>query len=580
MSPTPVQASDPSRYTPPPPTTDQLRPGETLAEFAARHQLSVQAVREANASLLQTVNNDRRHHEPGLTESQALAGADLTVPPPPMSVTEDPLTSDFNPTYPSSNSEYTVGADGQTVGGAVTWNPGDGSVKVTGSQIATPPGQTDQSLVQYQVRQDTAVAYGQTNKDGNTEFTVEAQVSTSASVSASSETRRGPVEGEFSTGEGLRARYKVTLPGENQTPEAAASVNPFDPTTIPVGATVTMDAQAFTQTDLAGSFRNIATATSIVEAEGASYSVTRVDEHNIRVTMGPNEAIEAYNGVGVSTDIATAMLGRQDSLGGSFVNTAQFDLSNPDGQAAYAHFVATGEVAHQTPGVSDVAQIGRIDYSSQTRAKFELGPVTADLAGAQNTGSRVDVTYPDGSYTSTIQLQYSGNVPLQVSQSFDTAGNEIVSERSYQFTVNTDHQVDLSWWDNLLGRSDAEAEASLENSHAQLLNAALTGDSSGNGPVQPGKQHVITFTEAQMTAFNAQTRAAGETNPSGDPFDLMVGGQNGQPVASNLDFAVAWARNLGNSDYGFAERLFTISQSTDGDLRNGATPIDATVEVK
>lgn len=581
MSPTPsIQRTEPAQYVPPPPTTDQLRPGETLQQFADRHQVSVQAVREANAPLLASVNNDRRHYDPGLTESQALAGVTLDVPSPALSVGTDPVGSDFNPNYPSPNSEYTVGADGQTVGGAVTWNPGDGSIKVTGSQIVTPPGQTDTSAVQFEARRDTAVTLGQVNKDGNTEFTVEVQFTDSASVAASAKTGKGTIEGEVGAGYGTRARYKVVLPGENQSPEAAARVNPFDPTTIPVGATVTMDGQAFTQTSLEGSFRHIGIKHGLTEASGASYSVTRVDANSVRVTMGPNQAVEAFNGIGVTTEIATAMLGRQDNLGFSSVSTATFDLSNPDGQAAYAHFVGTGDVAYQTPGVSDVAQIGRLDYSSQTRAQLELGPLSADLAGAQNTGSRVDITYPDGSYTSVIQLQYSGNVPLQITQRFDAAGNEVMSERQYQFTVNTDHTVDLSWWDNLLGSSDADAERSLEQSHAQLLNGALTGDFSGNGPVQPGKKVTITFNETQMSQFLEQTRATGEANTSSDPFDLLAGGQNGMPPATTLDFAVSWARNLGNSDYGFAERLFTISQNADGDVRNGASPIEATVEVK
>ena len=582
MSP-PVERTQPT-YTPPPPpppAQDQLRTGETLQQFAARHQVSEQAVREANAPLIASVANDLRHHEPGMTLSEGLAGTTLDVPAPSMSVTTDPVGSDFNPNYPSPNSEYTAGADGRTVGGAVTWNPGDGSVKVTGSQIATPPGQTDTSPVQYQARRDTAVTLGQVNKDGNTEFTVEVQFTDSVSASASEQTRRGQLDGEVGAGAGTRARYKVTLPGENQSPEAAARVNPFDPTTIPVGATVTMDAQAFTQTSLEGSFRHIGIRHGLTEAAGASYSVSRVDANSIRVTMGPNEAVEAFNGIGVTSEIATAMLGRQDNLGFSSVGTATFDLSHPDGQAAYAHFVATGEVAHQTPGVSDVARIGRLDFSSQTRAQLELGPLSADLAGAQNTGSRVDITYPDGSYTSVIQLQYSGNVPLQVTQRFDASGNEVLSERAYEFKVSTDHTVDLGWWDNLLGRSDAEAEASLESSHTQLLNWALTGGSD-TGPAQAGKTMTLTFTEAQMSALHQQTTAAAAANETGlDRLALLTGGENGDPVRSNMDFAVAMARNLGSDDYGFAQRLFDVSSGADGDLANRSyAPIDATVTVK
>lgn len=416
------------------------------------------------------------------------------------------------------------------------------------------------------------------NKDGNTEVTVEAETSVQAIASAETKGKGATAaEAEIAEGAGFRARYKVVLPGENRSPEEAARVNPFDPTTIPEGATVTLDGQYYTQSSMAGSFRHIGLETNVKDAAGTSFSVTRVDEHNVQVTMGPNEAVEVYNGIGLRSDIATAMLGRQDNLGGSTVRTATFDLSSADGQAAYAHFVSTGQVAHQTPGVSDVATIERVDYSSQTRLKLGLGPdalkVQADLAGPQNTGAFVKTTYPDGSYATTTDLQYSGNVPLQVTQRFDASGTEVLSERTYEFKVDTD-RPSYNWWQrNIEGRN----EAGEERANAELLNMALSG--SPDGQVQPGQAATITFNEAQMTDFLAQTRAAAATNEGGmDPLDLLVGGQNGQPEASNLDFAVALARNLGGDPYGFAQRLFTIAQNSDGDIRNGTQPIDAEVE--
>jgi hypothetical protein len=491
-------------------------------------------------------------------------GTELNIPAAAQSVLDgDPPGSDFNPTYPSSNSEYTVGGEGDQHGGSITWNPGDGTVKGTYQRIETLPGQDGRTQVEFSARQETALTLGQANKDGNTEFTVEVQFTSSVRAEASSRTSRGTVEGEVETGAGTRARYKVVLPGENQTPEAAARVNPFDPTTIPVGATVTLDGQNFAQTELAGSFRHIGFETNVTEATGASYSVTRVDADNVQVTMGPNEAVEAFNGFGLSSEIATAMLGRQDNLGFSSVNTATFDLSNADGQAAYAHFVGTGEVAHQTPGVRDVAQIGRLDYSSQTRAQLELGPLSADLAGAQNTGSRVDITYPDGSYTSVIQLQYSGNAPLQVTQRFDADGTEIVSERTYQFTIDTD-RPSYNWWQrNIEGRS----ESGEENNLAELLNDTFTG-SHDSGLVAPGAKVTIELTEAQMQTLQAQSRqvAAADENLGGrDSLDLAA------EEGSTLDFSVAIARNLGFSEpFGLVDQLWSISG-------NGDQPIDASV---
>ncbi|MBS7456039.1 LysM peptidoglycan-binding domain-containing protein [Coralloluteibacterium stylophorae] len=583
MLPPDLAPSRPTLPPPPPPPEPRAeiqaytaRAGDSLESIARSFKVSEADLREANPQVFGNVPPALAHPDP-----QIDPGTALTIPAAPMSaLVDEPLDTGFNPTYPSSNSEYTVGADGQTGGGALTWNPGDGSVKLGGSRIATPPGQAETAAVQWEARADTAVTLGQTNKDGNTEVTVEVQYTQSVGVEAGTRTSRGVVEGEASAGAGGRARYKVTLPGENQNPELAARINPFDPTTIPEGASVTLDGQNFVQGELAGSFRHIGTATRVTEAAGASYSVERVDADHVRVTMGPNAAVEAFNGVGLRSDIATAMLGRQDNLGDQAVATATFDLSSADGQAAYAHFVATGEVAHETAGVGDVATIEKLDYASQTRLQLELGPLSADLAGAQNTGAFVRTTYPDGSSAVTMDLRYSGNVPLSVTQRFDAEGVELVDERAYEFELSTDHDVDLSWWDNLLGRSDAEAEAALEQSHAELLNWAINGGATGPAHVRPGETVTLQFSEDQLAALLDQTRTAAAANESGmDALALLAGGENGMLANGTMDFAVAMARNLGGDDYGFAQRLFDISQGADGDLGDrGAVPLDVTIE--
>ncbi len=413
--------------------------------------------------------------------------------------------------------------------------------------------------MQFSARQETAVTLGQTNKDGNTEFTVEVQATSSVRGEGSRRTSRGTAEGEAESGAGVRARYKVVLPGENQNPEAAARVNPFDPTTIPVGATVTLDGQNFTQGELAASFRHIGFETNVTEAEGVSYSVHRVDENNVQVTMGPNEAVEAFNGVGVNSDVATAMVGRQDNLGGSTVRTATFDLSNKDGQAAYSHFTGTGQVAHETPGVSDVATVERVDYSSQTRLKLELGPLGADLAGAQNTGAFVKTTYPDGSYAYVSNVQYSGNVPVKITQRFDAQGDEIVSERRYDYTIKAN-----------------------ENNE-QLLNLAISGDYglADSGPVNAGETVTLSFSEEQMQGLVAMTSRYAEEAPSSDEAILLgyMEPDGSLPTPKPFDFAIALARNLNSDDFGFAEKLFSIAGGADGIDNRTALPIDMEVHV-
>ena len=96
--------------------------------------------------------------------------------------------------------------------------------------------------------------------------------------------RGAHVEGSVATG--FTSTYKVSLPGEG-TVEQAAAVNPFDPTTIPVGGSVTVDGSNFVDTSFEASFRYIGTQTKISDAAGVSYTVERVDENTVRVLAGP-----------------------------------------------------------------------------------------------------------------------------------------------------------------------------------------------------------------------------------------------------------------------------------------------------
>jgi len=561
------------------PQTHVVTATDTVANLADRYGVTPQALRDANPDIFMDPSA-RRRDEAMNGGDLMLTGETIHIPPASQSITDDPLSSDFNPTYPSPNSEYTVGGEGQNAGGGVTWNPGDGSIKITGTQIIAPPGADPNATVQYEVRRDAELTIGKKDASDDqgtkTEYSVEGVRLDKVVVSAEGGSKRNPVEGEASTGAGTRFRYKVVLEGKDHSAAQIAAIDPFDPTTIPEGATVTVDGQAFMQSELAGSFRHIGFETNVKDAAGVSYSITR-EGNSVQVTMGPNQAVEAYNGFGVRSDVATAMLGRQDNLGASTVRTAQFDLSNPDGQAAYAHFVATGQVAHETAGVSNVATIERIDYSSQTRAKLGLGPealnVQADLAGPQNTGAFVRTTYPDGSYTYTTNLQYSGNVPLQVTQRFDASGVEVLSERTYGFKIDGD-RPSPGWLDSFLGADEGAEEATI----AHNLNIALTGNPDGVGPAHAGETTTITFTESQLQALMTQTRNAGEATHPSNPLNLLVGGNNGQPVATSMDFAVAMARNLGGDPYGFADRLRQVSQTADGDVRNGFDRIDATAK--
>ena len=191
--------------------------------------------------------------------------------------------------------------------------------------------------------------------------------------------------------------------------------------------------------------------------------------------------------------------------------------------------------------------IEKLDYSSQAKVDVKLGPLELGIDGAQNTGDSVVTTYPDGTAERTVNLQYSGNVPMTLTQSFDAEGNEIMGDREYAYTIKVDE------------------------SNSQLINAAQTGDvdKAQDGPVKPGDTVTITYTEAEMAELQDHAEKALEAS-GGMDFDLRVLTQDydGNPVKT-FDFAIALARNMGGSDYGSAERLFNISSSADGNYADG-----------
>ncbi|MCD9031949.1 LysM peptidoglycan-binding domain-containing protein [Luteimonas sp. Y-2-2-4F] len=549
-----------------------VQPHDTLADIAQRHGVTLQML-------------DRANPEQQLSVRRLAGGDTLSIPPPPMSATR-PLTADgFAPTFASAGTTVGVSSRIGGVSRSWEWNPAEGSVKgAVEAGGALPRLRDPQLAVAAGASAEQAVTRGE---DGRYTVTLTRQVDASATL----EQRTPSASAGGTAREGHRVSYTVALPegiaDARAAAAAAARIDPLDPSTLPVGATVTLNRQAFSETSMEASFERAAARfgpaarSSLLEAEGVGYSITRTDADAdaVQVLIGPNRALEAYNGIGLRSDVATAMLGRQDRLGASELHTARFDLSSPDGQAAFGHFLANGEIAHRTPGVSDVARIERLDYGSAARMDLGLGPeqlrLQAQLAGPENTGTLVRTTFPDGSYGQLTDLRYAQGVPLRVEQRFDPGGNELGHLRSYQFTVDTD-RPEYGMVQRFLGRNEAAEERDM----AYFVNSALRGEfDPANGPVTPGDRVTLAFDERQMSALMAQTRAA-DAAAQGGPRDwgwLAAREAGGQPV-ENAEFAVSLARRMQNDPYAFAQGLHHTARGADGDHADDRIArIDATV---
>ena len=445
-------------------------------------------------------------------------------------------------------------------------DPGDAESASIGAGFSTTVTGRNGVGVEFGIDAEATVTSDVSTEDGVTTYTA----TTEASV-----TVNGGVDGrQFDVAiahtEGIVTSYTVSMPAEVASPDTMAAANPFDPSSMPIGTTIQIDDTHYTTNEFGATFKHIRGESNITESEGSSMLVERTGENTVRVTTGPTQAIQAYNGFGIQFGPVKAMLGVDESLTGSKMQTAEFDLSTPEGLAAYNHFLATGEMPTQNgTGVSDVQTIERVDYSGQSGASLDLpGPIDPEIDGVSTGFSSVVVTQPDGTAVETSMARFGDGVPLTITRSYDASGREIVEARTYTFTVE------------------------VTEDNAPLLTDALYGGSppEGSPVLEPGQTIEISFTEAEMTALQMQAQATYQASTddgltAGDTdlarmagIDVFTG--EAIPGYGPAEFAASFIATgwSGTNDYGFAASLFNIADTRDGeyvDLPGTVTVVDS-----
>src|SRR5688500_16734829 len=164
----------------PQPQTHVVTATDTVNNLADRYGVTAQSIREANPQIFNNYDRRKDAQIDGKTEP-LWQGDELNIPAATQSVLEDPMSTEVNPTFPSSNSEYRVGGEN----GGITFNPGDGSVKLTleqqrelaSAKTGNPFGIDPASgrSVQFGLRGEVSWTAGATNKNGNTEVTFESE---------------------------------------------------------------------------------------------------------------------------------------------------------------------------------------------------------------------------------------------------------------------------------------------------------------------------------------------------------------------------------------------------------------------
>ncbi|MDP1827750.1 MAG: hypothetical protein Q8L48_31040 [Archangium sp.] len=486
--------------------------------------------------------------------------ATVAKPPPKARPSTPPPAKKFNDAYSTGRAralqQKTTGFTAtSTTKGGTSITPADGGISLSANgSFSTELKNAKGYGVSFGVSAQASVVTKNETKDGVTSFSV----STDASVSITGGANTPQAGLTVGHTEGIKASYEVRMPEAAAKGVNPATVSPFDPMSMPTGTVITMNGSQYSTNEFKATFKNLALATKVTNESGVSVAVEKTGATTVRVTAGPTAAIDAYNGVGVDFGVAGVMLGRNDKLASATLKTAEFDLATPEGKAAYNDFLANGTLPKDNgKGISNVATIEKLDYSSQTRLDANLGPLEISLGGAQNTGARVETTLPDGTKSVSVDLQYSGNVPMNITQKFDKNGKEILSERRYTYSLQAD------------------------DNNTQLLNVAITGDvnKAQSGPVKPGQTVTMQFTEEQMRQYMTMTQKASDAGMGYDELDVLVKDYDDKLINSPEDFALALGRNLNGGDYAQAERMFNISDAADGQYDGEYTKLPGTFVV-
>ena len=302
-------------------------------------------------------------------------------------------------------------------------DPSKGTFSVSAGTGFTESVKTSKGYgISFGVNTNATVVSGLNTKNGVTTFTSSGDVSVSLQGGASG----GHVGLSAGHTSGIKSSFEVSMPEQAAKSTAPRTVSPFSPDSMPTGTVVKMDGSSYSTNEFKATFKHLATQTKVTDESGVSLLVEKTDTNKVRVTAGPKEAINAYNGVGIDFEVASIMLGRNDKLETAHLKTAEFDLSTPEGKAAYNDFLANGNMPEDNgTGISSVKTIEKLDFSSQSKLDIKLGPVNIGWESGKNTANVVQTRHPDGTADRVFVGGYYNSVPLTIVRKYDKNGREI-----------------------------------------------------------------------------------------------------------------------------------------------------------
>ena len=261
-------------------------------------------------------------------------------------------------------------------------------------------------------------------------------VSTKLELSVNGSAERGRASGSLDAHLGESTTYTVTV-----SPDAAEDIddgerptpNPVDPTTIADGESVLLSEEYYAGIGLSGSYRAIQASLGYDRGTRVSSGVQRISPSTVRVLVGDEDFVRQTLSLGLGVDGASISLGGTEQLSSGQLHAVDIDISTSAGWQAYQDFLGSGELPRDgVAGTTNPTDSEVVNYSDQTSAEVEVGPVTVGGLVGSSEGRRIDTTDADGNVTSLFTSRYN-SVGLVIQASRDADGNP-TGDPSYALT--------------------------------------------------------------------------------------------------------------------------------------------------
>lgn len=356
-----------------------------------------------------------------------------------------------------------------------------------------------------------AVTFAGTSVDGRVDYRIDMELLTGAQREAEAR-RRGSLADPRARA-GVRGHYLASVSADGDA-LLAATMHPFDPLTLPVGARLTLQAADFAGTPLAAGFAHVAAGLGVAAADTA-WRVERIADSTLRVLLGSTALLRRLDGSG---PLSWAGVSLDTEAQPARLMIATFELGEPAGQQAYAHLLGSGEIVAGSEAVA-------------------LSSVQWQGASGNNGATRA------------LQLRLADGSQVRVS-GWDLAGDPHASITSWRRLGGSEGDACLALHVDLRGADHA--------GHIAALNQALTA-ADGTGPLRSRTRATLVFDHAQLQALAARIEALAKSdNATGDWKQL-------QAASSDVEaLAAAWARAATGGVASLADQLLQLAREANG----------------